>query len=138
MVTFLCALAIVALFAPRVLAALVGDRKRAGADLAGVYPGVPVVVAILALIIGWGIFESGAPGPFGPLLPFAMLLLYLPALRLGRGPLVLVALVLTPLSLVLYFLFPATLNFLAVLTLVLGLALILLTHERPVSKSVKR
>ncbi|ADR35679.1 hypothetical protein Ocepr_0217 [Oceanithermus profundus DSM 14977] len=139
LVAFLCALAIVALLAPRVLAALVGDRDRAGANLSGVFPGVPVVVAVLALIVGWGIFESGTPGPFGPLLPFAVLLLYLPALRLGRGSLALVALVLTPLSLLaLHFLSPATLNFLVALLLALASVLILLTHERPVTEASKR
>jgi len=130
LVVYLGALAIAALSAPRVLAALVGDRQRAGADLAGVFPGVPVVVAALALIAGWETFESGLPGPFRPLLPLAILLLYLSALRLGKGPLVFVALALTPLSLVLYFLYPAALNFLVVVALLIALGMILLTHER--------
>ena len=138
LVVYLSALAIAALSAPRVLAALVGDRQKAGADLAGVFPGVPVVVAVLALIVGWETFESGVPGPFSPLLPLTILLLYLSALRLGKGPLVFVALVLTPLSLVLYFLYPAALNFLVVMVLVIALGLILLTHERSKTGVAKR
>ncbi len=137
LVAFLCALAIVVLLAPRVLAAFVGDRERAGANLSGVFPGVPVVVAVLALIVGWGIFESGTPGPFGPLLPFAILLLYLPALRLGRRALALVALVLTPLSLATYFLFPAALNFFTLVVLALALTLLLLMHKRPVTEAAR-
>lgn len=131
LVAYLGALAIAALMAPRVLAALVGEREKAGEDLVGVFPGVPLVVAILSLFIGWGMHMLDAPGPFGPLLPFAILLLYVPALRLGNRLPAFIALALTPLSIVLYFLYPEALNLLVAVVLILAIGLLLVTDRRP-------
>jgi len=128
-VIFLAALAALAIVAPNIQTAMFSSRSDSGAAHEGFSPGVPIVITLLALLLGWEL-RSSLNVPFGPLFPFAIVLLYMactyvkPA-GLRRGLYLIVALFFTPVSLLLYATVPQALNLLTFLMGVIALVLIL-------------